>query len=106
MTLESGHRLGKFEVLDLIGRGATGEVYRARDTELGREVAIKVIARHLADDPAHMQRFEREARALAALNHPGIATIYGFEEHEGRRFIVMELVPGETLKARISASPI
>ena len=79
-----------------------GEVYRARDTKLGRDVAIKVIAQSFAYDPERIARFEREAQLLAALNHPHIASIYGLEQSEGSQWLVMELVDGETLAARIA----
>jgi len=79
-----------------------GEVYRARDTKLGRDVAIKVMAQSFAYDPERIARFEREAQLLAALNHPHIASIYGLEQSEGSQWLVMELVDGETLAARIA----
>src|SRR5579863_5437940 len=94
MPLPTGTRLGSYEVLAPIGAGGMGEVYRARDTKLDREVAIKVLPPVLAQDPERLARFEREAKVLASLNHPNIAQIYGVEE----RALVMELVPGESLK--------
>ena len=94
MPLSAGTRLGPYEVLAHIGAGGMGEVYRARDTKLDREVAIKVLPAALAQDRERLARFEREAKVLAALNHPNIAQIYGVEE----RALVMELVPGESLK--------
>jgi serine/threonine-protein kinase len=94
MALTAGTRLGPYEILAPIGAGGMGEVYRARDTKLDREVAIKVIPPALAQDPERLARFEREAKVLASLNHPNIAQIYGVEE----RALVMELVAGETLK--------
>src|SRR5579864_3007891 len=94
MSLSAGTRLGPYEILAPIGAGGMGEVYRAKDTKLGREVAIKVLPAALAQDPERLARFEREAKVLASLNHPNIAQIYGVEE----RALVMELVPGETLK--------
>jgi Tol biopolymer transport system component/predicted Ser/Thr protein kinase len=94
MPLSVGDRLGPYEILAPIGAGGMGEVYRARDTKLDREVAIKVLPAALAQDPERLARFEREAKVLAALNHPNIAQIYGVEE----RALVMELVPGESLK--------
>src|SRR5271155_1717149 len=94
MALTAGTRLGPYEILAPIGEGGMGEVYRARDAKLDREVAIKVLPAALAQDPERLARFEREAKVLAALNHPNIAQIYGIEE----RALVMELVPGETLK--------
>jgi eukaryotic-like serine/threonine-protein kinase len=98
MPLSAGTRLGPYEVLAPIGAGGMGEVYRARDTKLDREVAIKVLPAALAQDPERLARFEREAKVLAALNHPNIAQIYGVEESGGVRALVMELVPGESLK--------
>ena len=95
MALTAGTRLGPYEILAHIGAGGMGEVYRARDTKLDRDVAIKVIPPALAQDPERLARFEREAKVLASLNHPNIAQIYGVEE----RALVMELVPGETLKS-------
>ena len=83
-----------------------GEVYRARDKKLGRDVAIKVLPEHFAKDKDRMARFEREARVLASLNHPNIAAVYGLEEDDGRHFLVMELVPGESLAAKIQKGPL
>src|SRR5229473_1472035 len=93
MPLASGTRLGPYEILAPIGAGGMGEVYRARDTKLKRDVALKVLPEAFARDPDRMARFQREAEVLASLNHPNIATIYGVEE----RALVMELVEGETL---------
>jgi serine/threonine-protein kinase len=101
-----GRTLGPYQVVAKLGEGGMGEVYRARDTRLGRSVAIKVISEALARDPERIARFEREARALAALNHPSIAAIYGFEEADGRHAIVMELVDGFTLADRLGRGPI
>jgi serine/threonine protein kinase len=98
MSLASGARLGPYEILAPIGAGGMGEVYRAKDTKLDREVAIKVLPAALAQDRERLARFEREAKVLASLNHPNIAQIYGIEESNGVRALVMELVPGETLK--------
>src|SRR5271167_1500977 len=94
MPLSAGDKLGPYEILALIGAGGMGEVYRARDTKLERDVAIKVLPPALAQDPERLARFEREAKVLASLNHPNIAQIYGVEE----RALVMELVAGEALK--------
>ena len=102
MPLEVGTRFGSYEVLAAIGAGGMGEVYRARDTKLGREVAIKVLPEELSRDRERRARFEREAKLLAALNHPCIATLHGLEESEGRQFLVMELVEGETLGERLA----
>src|ERR1700736_6296544 len=98
MPLSAGDKLGPNEILASIGAGGMGEVYRAKDTKLEREVAIKVLPAALAQDPERLARFEREAKVLASLNHPNIAQIYGVEESDGVRALVMELVPGETLK--------
>ena len=106
MTLAAGTRLGAYEILGPLGAGGMGEVYRARDPRLGREVAIKLVAGALAADPELLGRFEREGRLLAALNHPSIATIHGMEEDKGTRFLVLELVEGETLAERLSAGPL
>src|SRR4029450_2033961 len=97
MTLQSGQRVGTFEVLAPLGAGGMGEVYRARDTRLEREVALKVLPASVSKDPERLARFEREARSLAALNHPGIGAIYGLEESEGGPLLVLELVSGKTL---------
>src|SRR6202795_4681938 len=94
MPLSAGTRLGSYEVLALIGKGGMGEVYRARDTKLKRDVALKVLPETFARDPDRMARFQREAEVLASLNHPNIAAIYGVEE----RALVMELVEGESPK--------
>ena len=97
MTLPRGARLGAYEILDPLGAGGMGDVYRARDTKLGREVAIKVLPADVAQDRDRLPRFEREAQLLASLNHPNIAAIYGLEEAGGAPFLVLEFVPGETL---------
>ncbi len=94
MALSAGTRLGAYEILGPIGAGGMGEVYRARDTRLGREVAIKVLPADKLADPARRARFVQEARAASALNHPHIVTIYEIESADGIDFIVMELVPG------------
>ncbi len=93
MHLSGGDKLGSYEILAPIGAGGMGEVYRARDSKLEREVAIKVLPAALARDPERLTRFEREAKVLASLNHPNIAQIYGVEESSGVRALVMELVP-------------
>src|SRR5438309_2030935 len=103
MSLQSGTRLGPYEIVAAIGAGGMGEVYRARDTKLGREVAIKVLPALFAADPERLLRLEREARTLASLNHPNIATLYGVEETPGVTALVMELVEGETLAERLDS---
>jgi Tol biopolymer transport system component len=97
----TGRRIGVYQLLAPLGAGGMGEVYRARDTKLGREVAIKILPRAFTADPDRLARFEREARVLATLNHPHIGAIYGFEESEGVGALVLELVEGETLAERI-----
>jgi eukaryotic-like serine/threonine-protein kinase len=109
MSLTPGTRIGPYEIQSAIGAGGMGEVYRARDTSLGRDVAIKVLPDTFAGDPERVARFEMEARTLAALNHPNIAQIYGLEKAQGQSplsALVMELVEGETLRARISQGPL
>jgi len=111
MPLTPGARLGRFEVLAPLGRGGMGEVWRARDPRLSREVALKVLPEQLARDPEWVARFEREARALAALSHPNVAQIYEVGEEPGEageplRFLVMELVGGQTLRDRLKAGPL
>jgi len=101
MPLEAGHKLAHYEILDQIGQGGMGEVYRARDTKLGRDVAVKVLPDAFAEDDERMARFEREARVLASLNHPNIAAVYGLEASGGTHYLVMELVPGESLWSKL-----
>ena len=106
MSLSSGHKLAHYEIVEPIGKGGMGEVYRARDGKLGRDVAIKVLPDELARDEERLARFKREAKVLASLNHPNIAAIYGLEQSESTHYLVLELVPGETLAERISRGPI
>ena len=101
MAILPGTRLGPYEILSAIGAGGMGEVYRARDTKLGRDVAIKALPEAFARDPERLSRFQREAKTLASLNHPNIAAIYGLEENAATSYLVMELVPGDTLADRI-----
>ena len=105
-SLTPGARLGSYEVLSVIGVGGMGEVYKAHDTKLGRVVAIKILPDALAHDADRVARFEREARALAALNHPNIAALYGLEHADDQQFLVMELVDGETLAERLAHGPL
>jgi serine/threonine-protein kinase len=104
-ALSPGARLGAYEVIDLLGAGGMGEVYRAQDTKLGRGVALKILSDAFAGDPDRLARFKREAKALAALNHPHIAALFGMEEADERHFLIMELVDGETLADRLSRGP-
>ena len=106
MALSAGTRLGAYEVIGLIGQGGMGEVYQARDTTLDRDVALKVLPEAFTADPDRLARFEREAKVLASLNHPNIGSIYGLEEAEGVRALVLELVEGPTLADRIKQGPI
>jgi eukaryotic-like serine/threonine-protein kinase len=102
LSYQPGFRFGVYEIVSPLGAGGMGEVFRARDTKLGREAAIKVLPQLFVADPDRVARFQREAQLLAALNHPHIAGIYGLEEHDGARFLVMELVEGESLAARLA----
>ena len=106
MPLSAGTRLGSYEIAAPLGKGGMGEVYRAKDSKLGREVAIKVLPGAFAKDPERLARFDQEARLLAALNHPNIAAIYGLEESDGVRYLALELVPGDTLAERIARGPL
>ena len=106
MRVAPGSRLGAYEILGPLGAGGMGEVWRARDTRLQREVALKILPEAFAQDADRLARFTREAHVLASLNHPNIAAIYSFEEIDGVRFLVLELVTGETLKQRIVRTPV
>ena len=106
MPLEIGTRLAHYDVTALIGEGGMGQVYQATDTKLNRQVALKILPEAFATDPDRLARFQREAQVLASLNHPGIAAIYGIEEGEGTRALVLELVEGPTLADRIAKGPI
>ncbi len=99
--LSAGTKLGSYVISGAIGAGGMGEVYQAHDTKLGRDVAIKVLPDAFAHDAERLARFQREAKTLASLNHPNIAHIYGLEENGGSSYLVMELVPGDTLADRI-----
>ena len=104
--MESGTKLGHYKIGTLLGKGGMGEVWRAKDTKLGREVAIKTLPEEFAKDGDRLARFEREAKLLASLNHPNIAAIYGLEESNGTRFLVLELVEGDTLTDRLNRGAI
>ena len=106
MALAAGTALGAYEIIALLGAGGMGEVYRARDTKLGRDVALKTLPESVTHDSERLARFRREAQLLAALNHPHIGAIYGLEETNSQRFLVLELVEGETLAARIQRGPL
>ena len=101
-----GQTLSHFKITAKLGEGGMGEVYRAEDSKLGREVAIKVLPEAVASDPERLARFEREAKVLASLNHPNIAAIHQVEEDDGQHFLVMELVEGADLKERLTDGPI
>ena len=101
-TMLTGRRIGVYQIQTLLGAGGMGEVYRARDTKLGRDVAFKILPRAFTADPDRLARFEREARVLASLNHPHIGAIYGVEESDGVHALVLELVDGETLADRLA----
>src|SRR5512139_1533574 len=106
MTVASGSRIGSYEVTGKLGEGGMGEVWRATDSKLKREVAIKVLPEAFTEDKDRLARFEREAQLLAQLHHPNIASIFGLEESDGTRALVMELVDGEDLAQRIARGPI
>ncbi|MCH7547498.1 MAG: serine/threonine protein kinase, partial [Planctomycetes bacterium] len=99
-------KIGPYEITREIGRGGMGVVYLARDTKLDRDVAIKALPPELADDPERMARFEREAKLLASLNHPHIATIHGLEEAQGNQYLILEYIEGETLAERLARGAI
>src|SRR5436190_7012971 len=106
MPLLSGSKLGPYEIRSPIGSGGMGEVYRAADTRLGRDVAIKILPDSFARDSDRLQRFETEARAVAALNHPNILAVFDIGQHDGSPFLVSELLEGETLRAILSDGPL
>src|SRR5215831_14775663 len=105
MPLQIGQRLGSYEITSLLGKGGMGEVYHARDLKLKREVAIKILPEEFSRDADRVSRFQREAEVLASLNHPNIAAIHDLQELNDTRFLVLELVEGETLADRIRRSP-
>src|SRR6266496_1440501 len=106
MLLAAGTRVGSYEIAGPLGAGGMGEVYRARDSRLGRDVAIKILPSALAGDPDRRARLEREARVLATLNHPHIAAIYGVEDIDGGTALVLELAEGETLGEALGKGPL
>src|SRR6516165_2219184 len=101
-----GSTLGPYEIVSMLGAGGMGEVYRAKDTKLGRDVALKILPASFTNDPERVARFRREAQVLASLNHPHIAQIHGLEEVDGAQFLVLEFVDGESLEKRIARGPI
>src|SRR3989449_8554373 len=106
MAINIGAQLGSYEITSLLGKGGIGEVYRARDTKLKRDVAIKTLPDEVSRDPERVSRFQREAEVLASLNQPNIAAIYDLQEANGSRYLVLELIEGETLADRIARGPI
>ena len=106
MPLQVHQQLGSYEITALLGKGGMGEVYRARDTKLKCDVAIKVLPDEFARDSERVSRFQREAQILASVNHSNVAGIYGLEEAQGSRFLVLELVEGETVAERVARGPI
>src|SRR4029079_14521737 len=106
MPLAAGARLGSYEIVAALGAGGMGEVYRARDSRLGRDVALKVLPAEFASSPDRLKRFEREARAVAALSHPNIVVLYSIEDAAGTRFLTMELVEGQSLDREVTAGPL
>src|SRR5215470_16586433 len=106
MSLQIGQQLGSYEITSLIGKGGMGEVYRARDSKLKRDVAIKALPDEFSRDPDRVSRFQREAEVLASLNHPNIAAIYDFQEAQDSRFLILEMIDGEDLAERIQRGPI
>src|SRR5665213_1382431 len=105
MPLNAGEKLGPYEILSPIGVGGMGEVYRARDPRLNRDVAIKVLPAGFSSDPERLQRFEQEARAAAALNHPNILAVFDIGEYASSPYIVSEVLDGQTLRERIAGGP-
>ena len=106
MRLANGTKLGPYEILSPLGAGGMGEVYKAKDTRLGRDVAIKVLPAEFASDPERLRRFEQEARATAALDHPNILAVFDIGTHEGTPYIVEQLLEGESLRERLRGGPL
>src|SRR5512146_2059537 len=106
MTLAAGTRLGPYEIVSPLGAGGMGEVYRAKDTRLGRDVAIKVLPTHLSEQPEIRARFEREAKTVSSLNHPNICTLFDVGREGDIDYLVLELVEGDTLDVRLARGPL
>src|SRR4249920_3162024 len=106
MSLAAGTRLGPYEVIAPVGEGGMAEVYRARDSRLGRDVAIKVLPAAVSDAPDRLRRFEQEARAASALNHPNVLVVHDIGQHEGAPYVVSELLDGATLREQLTGTPL
>src|SRR5256884_5119392 len=106
MTIAAGTKLGRYEIRSKIGAGGMGEVYRARDEKLNRDVAIKVLPASLSQDEDRLRRFEQEAQAAGALNHPNVLAVYDVGTHDGAPYVVSELLEGETLRERLDGPPL
>src|SRR5688572_27861285 len=106
MGLQAGHRIGPYEIVSLLGAGGMGEVYRARDARLGREVAVKILPPALARNEERWRRFEQEAAAAGALSHPNVLVVHDIGDHEGAPYLVTELLEGETLRQRLGRGPL
>src|SRR6186997_118838 len=106
MAIRIGQQLGSYEITALLGKGGMGEVYRARDTRLDRDVAIKTLPEEFEEDAERLARFQREAKLLASLNHANIAAIYGLDQYEGKHVLILELVEGETLADHLRRGPL
>ena len=106
MSLTAGTKLGPYEVIGAVGAGGMGEVYRARDTRLGRDVAIKILPRSVSDDPDRLWRFAQEARAAGALNHPNILVVHDVGDHDHAPYVVCELLEGTTLREQLTGAPL
>src|SRR5215813_13619645 len=106
MSFNAGTKLGRYEIRSKVGEGGMGEVYRARDTQLGRDVAIKILPSTFAIDPDRLRRFEQEACAASALNHPNILVVHDIAAHDGAPYVVSELLEGDTLRKRIAETPL
>jgi len=105
MSLPSGTKLGPYEIMGLLGAGGMGEVYRAKDTRLGRDVAIKILPKEMSADAGRKQRFEREAKTISSLNHPNICVLHEVGTQDGLSYLVMELIEGESLAKRLERGP-